>query len=95
MAVQDKNGAFDIETITFPVTGKDNTPFVSKDTVYVKEEGVYDVDNPATTDRNPDSFNNVTNETVGRDEITDSSQHRHEVSGKLTIKDWEDDARPF
>lgn len=92
VAVQDKNGAFDIETITFPVTGKDNTPFVSKDTVYVKEEGVYDVDNPATTDRNPDSFNNVTNETVGRDEITDSSQHRHEVSGKLTIKDWEDDA---
>ena len=92
VAVQDKNGAFDIETITFPVTGKDNTPLVSKDTVYVKEEGVYDVDNPATTDRNPDSFNNVTSETVGRDEITDSSQHRHEVSGKLTIKDWEDDA---
>ena len=92
VAVQDKNGAFDIETITFPVTGRDNTPFVSSDTVHVKESGVYAADDPATTGRNPDSFNNETSETGGSDKINDPAQHRFEVSGKLTIKDWEDDA---
>ena len=90
VAVQDKNGAFDIETITFPVTGTDNTPSVSSDTVYVKESGVYAADDPATTDRNPDSFNNETGETSGSDKITAPEQHRSTVSGQLEIKDWED-----
>ena len=90
VAVQDKNGAFDIETITFPVTGTDNTPSVSSDTVYVKESGVYAADDPATTGRNPDSFNNETGETSGSDKITAPEQHRSTVSGQLEIKDWED-----
>ena len=92
VAVQDKNGAFDIETITFPVTGKDNLPVVSSSTVYVKESGVYAADDPATTDRNPDSFNNETSETGGSGKISNSAQHRFEVSGALVIQDWEDDA---
>lgn len=92
VAVQDKNGAFDIETISFPVTGKDNLPVVSSSTVYVKESGVYAADDPATTDRNPDSFNNETSETGGSGKISDSAQHRFEVSGTLVIQDWEDDA---
>lgn len=92
VAVQDKNGAFDIETITFPVTGKDNLPVVSSSTVYVKESGVYAADDPATTNRNPDSFNNETSETVGSGKISNSAQHRFEVSGTLVIQDWEDDA---
>ena len=85
VAVQDKNGAFDIETITFPVTGTDNTPSVSSDTVYVKEEGVY-----AAGSGEDEKFNNATSNAAESNEITDPSQHRHEVSGQLEIKDWED-----
>ena len=85
VAVQDKNGAFDIETITFPVTGTDNTPSVSSDTVYVKEEGVY-----AAGSGEDETFNNATSNAAESNEITDPSQHRHEVSGQLEIKDWED-----